>query len=547
MSRWMMGLAAAALVSPASAREGWELVSAYDVSAVEALKLLAGADPADIEADTYVWVESGGMQHSCGNGKTPDGMGLFEAEAMANGQLPVLALVLQNHSGGRAISPHDVKVSLGRTEPEVFLQPALVPRSLAIDVSGSAPERYRQLVADQFQRYLCIEHKTGRAWQGGTREEVEQALLIRPPTPDPDATDRKFFGGQLSPVAPLLGPPDACLVKTPGLSNGPGGDRSGRGETSLQLVPADALGASLRWCRPNHEKGGHYYDGPRTVPMQLSETPEEHVDHAGRMWSKLEITVDGTPEFNEDGTGDGVYALTVEAKLSTGETSKDAEGRDVLPMDTIIARKPLYSRPDDPNGDPLLEDLVARVPYEYPTIGVEGDQDRYTVLLIPNWQVVEAVRRLHTDRITAGMDDGGLGIQDGVGWILNHPEFLFVQVPQENAAPDADWLNVAAPMAGGEAGLRSWGYPTGMLAGRAPIVALSNNEPTWQEAKTAQRATMQGFFLGGAGILAVFMLGGIGRVRELWTTVPEERVDFWPGPPVDGDDEDDPAMLEGDE
>ena len=131
---------------------------------------------------------------------------------------------------------------------------------------------------------------------------------------------------------------------------------------------------------------------------------------------------------------------------------------------------------------------------------------------------------------------------------------LYVQVrgldavTSGNSNPDEEeWFNIAASLRGGIAGYAPWlsyGYTTGMLSGRKPIALLGFEEPTWAQVSAAQRAGYQGLFLGGLALLSVLMFAGIRRVRDLWTTVPEERVDFWPGQTY-GDEEEEGAAPKG--
>jgi hypothetical protein len=157
---------------------------------------------------------------------------------------------------------------------------------------------------------------------------------------------------------------------------------------------------------------------------------------------------------------------------------------------------------------------------------------------------VEGIRRLYANDVKTPRANAGQGVQDGVGWILEHPEHLYVMVPKEpleydplNPGKDIKWLNIARVMSGGL--LRDFGYTTGMLAGRSPIALPGIVIPTWPQVVMAQRALQQSLFLGSMAILVVFLSSGLVRIRDLWTRVPEERVEFWPGPPADEEEESD--------
>ena len=127
------------------------------------------------------------------------------------------------------------------------------------------------------------------------------------------------------------------------------------------------------------------------------------------------------------------------------------------------------------------------------------------------------------------MPDAGKGLQDGVGWLLGHPDWLFVQVPSQGGA-SSQWLNLSDSMSGGRLGWRNWGYTVGMLAGREPIGVPGITPPTWEMVSQAQRAKNHSFFLGSLAVLGTFFWLGFRRIPDTWATIPEERVAYWPGP-----------------
>jgi hypothetical protein len=61
----------------------------------------------------------------------------------------------------------------------------------------------------------------------------------------------------------------------------------------------------------------------------------------------------------------------------------------------------------------------------------------------------------------------------------------------------------------------------------------------------AQRALQQCLFQAAVAVLLLFVATGLVRIRDLWTRVPEERVEFWPGVVVEdgGEESDDMAEL----
>lgn len=554
---------------------GYRLVGAYDASALRSMELLIP------EADRpkpyeYLWAPPPSMvvtQQGCGPAKSPDGMGIFEAEAIANRVMPALVLVVERKGDVPPLDTQRVRVAMGEGTPSYFMEPAVQPRSMQIVIEGTSSARYKQQVRTQLATYLCMEHKAGRAWQGGNRDQVRQALLLSPP--DNDLPDRKFFGGQSEPVAALLGPPDVCFKRMPDQAfvSRAGG---GQGQGSLAIVPSDVWGASLADC-PEGVTSESLYGRPREVditsayckenpqicsrpkPMQLalSETPAGAGDATPRRWSELRVKMRGG---SDSPTDQFIQVEFAGNELLAGPDGSVHEG-------VLIHERPMFEPTND--GQLGLIDLVSNIPYRYPTVAEGDDADRYSVLVIPNWQVVEGVRRMAACEGAAAPEaggtpcmakprpDGGAGFQDGVGWLLEHPESLFVMVPSDpgsvsplppapgEAAPEAtEWLNIASALSGGDLGLRSWGYTAGMLAGRSPIVLPGITIPSWVQASAAQRAPQHSLILGSIAVLLVLVTGGFVRLRDLWVRVPEERVDFWPGPPVAEEEEGGDDMAE---
>lgn len=517
---------------PEDAR-GYRLVAAYDASTLRTTEkaLPEESRPRPYE---YIWSPAPRMTRSCGPNKAPDGMGVFEAEAVANRAMPTLALVVERQGGVPPLDTQRVRVALGFGGPDFFVEPAVLPRYIQVAIEGAVSSRYKQQIKTQLQTFLCMEHKTGRAWQGGSLDQVRQALLLNPPD-DFRLPDRKFFGGQNEPVAALLGPPETCLKRAADLQ-GPT-TRGGRGDSSLNLVPSDVWGASIDRCDDNIRPGGLYV-GPRPMELRLSEDVDGEGINNPRTWSELRIDLRAETELP---TGQLLQVSYNGSEFV--ESGPDADGQGVL-----IAEAPLFAEED--NGALGLVDIVSKIPYRYPTVGDLEDNERYTVLLIPNWQIVEGIRRLYAKDVLTPRANAGQGVQDGVGWLLEHPEHLYVMVPGDPDAFDVldpgremEWLNIAKVMSPGY--FRDFGYATGMLAGRSPIVLPGASVPSWDQVVMAQRAVQQSVFLGSITLLFVFVMAGFGKVRDLWTRVPEERVEFWPGPPQDqaGEEEDDMADL----
>lgn len=513
--------ASACGTSSGSGSGGWTLASAYDASSIRGWEAtLATGEEAAGPSFEYVWIDSARMRSSCGTSKAPDGFGLFEAEAIANRHTPVLAILMERDGDAPPLRPDLVRVAIGKDDPEFFLQPAVMPRYLVVEIGGNADVRYKQQVREQLQRELCMEHKTGRGWIGGEVGNIRQAFLLDKPDKGIEGqnADRKYFGGQRDPIPALLGPPDACLRQGDGMEAAKGG--GGKGEGNLDLVPSDVWGASLKWCKD--ESTGTRYQDTSVIPLTLSELGDGLVDTPTRAWSVLSVSLADAP---------------VETDI---ELTVTLDGESLLAPGAH-----LFSTSDDGEDAGLL-DILTRVPHRYPTLGMAEDPGRYTLLLVPNWQVVEGVRRLFADHVDDPMTNGGRGIQDGVGWILDHPEYLFVQVPSDFTKldePEQVWLDATVPMSGEPFGLWAWGYTGGMLLGRKPIALPGPEMPLWDQVALAQRASHQALFLGAASVLGLLMLVGVGRMRDLWTAVPEERVDFWPGPPKSDEEEGD--SLEG--
>lgn len=463
------------------------LVGLYDSAALQLQEGRAG---------TFAWVAAPGMTTSCGPAKAPDGLGVFEAEAMAGGMTPALALVLRSSAGG-VLTTENVRVSLGQTRPEVRLHPAVRPRTLAVSLSSTGAPRHKQLLRTQLEMELCLEHKVGRGWIGGATDELRQAFLLDPP-PD-GGPDRKYFGGQREPVPALLGPPDACLRFTEGLT----GDSTGnRGDNSLDLVPSDIWGASLRWCRPEETSGAPH--ALTELPLRLGLPDGEHPPSL-RRWEALEVTLS-----DADDDRDVLLTLTYQGQ-------------------SLLEQAPLFSavQTDDGNEPVLgITDLLARLPHRYPALGPPADPERYTLLLIPNWQLVEGLRRVTPTSSSRPVN----AIEDGVGFILAHPDLLYVQVPDPN---QENWLNLTASLEGGPLGLGRWGYVVGMLSGREPIILPGTEPPTWTQSVEAHRADWHGLFLGTLAVLIGLFGAGLKRLRDLWVPVPEERAAYWPGSPLE--------------
>lgn len=483
----------------------WHLVGVYDATAAASL---------DGQEAGFAWRAHPAMSATCGPAKSPDGLGIFEAEAVGGRLSPVLAVVLE---GSGSLRADQVRISLGRAGPEVLLQPMVEPRNLAIRVSGThGTERIAQLVRTQLETEACMEHKTGRAWTGHDAARVRQAFLLDPPT-GMDRS-RKFFGGQNDPVPALLGPPDACLtLEGDGL---PRGEASGRGEGSLTLVPTDVWGASLRRCSTTEMPGQLLADPVPRLSLRSGDDQGPPQETPPR-WERLEVDLS-----LEEGPGTEEQRARVTL----------AHGPEVLLRD-----EPLFIPTDSTPG---MIDLLAAVPTRLPAVGPPEAPSRYTVLLVPDWQVVEALRRLEADAPDTPRAAAPSALNDGTATLLARPELLFVQVADDPA--EDRWANLAGVMSSRLG--PPWGYTVGALHGRAHIVLPGTVAPTWEQTLRAQRGDVHAALL--AGCLAVVLALGFGlrRVQDLLNPRAEERAHYWPGlAPVNVHDNETNNPLEGEE
>lgn len=474
----------------------WRLAGLYDGTAVAHL----GAVPPD-----YAWRPHDGMTESCGPAKSPDGLGVFEAEAVSSRLTPALFVVLERN-GGDPLGPNDLRVALGTAGPEVLLHPMVEPRHLEIHVRGDpGTERIVELVRTQLETETCMEHKTGRAWTGHDAARVRQAFLLDPPVgADPS---RKYFGGQQDPVPALIGPPDACM-RLDDQATRP--LPTGRGEGSLTLVPTDVWGASNRRCRSNETAGAVLSERSRWLPLRSSAESGPWPDPSHR-WSGLDVTV----------------------TLAPGAASEEEGARVTLQWEgeQLLANAPLFTPTETVPG---LVDLLARVPHRYPTVAGGGDAGRYTVLIVPAWQIVEALRRIERSSPQAAMQTSPPGLADGVAHVLANPDLLYVQLAPVD--PNAtEWPNLSGNL---ESRLfrEPWGYTVGM-DGRGHVITAGRVAPTWNQAVEAQRGVVHAAMLAGFLVLFGVSLAGARRIPDLFNPLPEERAHYWPGLQADAEGE----------
>ncbi len=493
-------LAGLALATP-------RLSGLYDLGALSVLDDVPAAERG------FAWRPHASMSTSCGPAKAPDGLGVMEAEALAGGLSSALVILVTRPPGSLppgsgAPGPESLRVALGEGEPQVLLQPMVDPRHLAVRVQGEATARHQQIVRTQLAMELCMEHKVGRSWTGRDAASLRQAFLLDPP--DGGRPDRKSFGGQRDPVPALLGPADACLL---GAAEG-AREASGRGEGSLDLVPSDVWGASLRSCGPE-ERPGAPVGEDRRLPLVLEDGA---APRAPQRWSELTLTL-GPAGSDED----------VRVDLS-------------LDGETLLADEPLFPEAGEaPRG---LLDLLARVPRSFPTLQSGGEE--LVVLIVPAWQIEEALARLEAGQPDQPRPRALAETRAALASVLSRPDRLFVQVREG----EDRWLNLSAGLGGAGLGPRDWGFTAGLMSSRSPVVIVGPAGPGEQTGLLAHRALAQAVTLGAGAVVLLALLLGLRRLPELWTPVPRERADYWPGqsgptptPGADSPSSPDPSVV----
>jgi hypothetical protein len=207
------------------------------------------------------------------------------------------------------------------------------------------------------------------------------------------------------------------------------------------------------------------------------------------------------------------------------------------------------------------EDVVARIPRYFPnfrpnpTIERGADERAYTLLLIPDWQLVRALQTLEKD--TGGVADeaqspkketlestavpgqaldgkrvsspaSSSGTADGVGYVLEHLELLHVQYV--GASAGAAVPDLMSPLRGVGASLP--GEFPGVWASRAPVLLVEPSDGL--QVSAAQRNAVYRSEQVPLQVLSLVLLlavlwVGIPRLAELWQEPPTERAAYWPG------------------
>jgi hypothetical protein len=512
-----------------TAPPAWRLVGLYDSASLLAL------EQDETAAAPAAWQPHPGMVRSCGPVKHPDGLGMFEAEAVSAGETPALVVLLAAvNPRAQPLTSDGLVVLFNGEEGPQRLQPMVEPRRFELELgwdttalpANEVPPEMK-LIETQLRVELCMEHKTGRAWMGGSSEDVREAYLLDPPRARRAGglsanalilgSDRRHYAGQRNPVPAMLGPSDACVSARNGVKTeaslkdvAAGSQRQAKGEGSLDLIPTDVWGAEVRACAAS--KGEAVGDAGYRMPWRLELSGGASPTVAKAVPERLDVGL----RWRE---GDGRALVTL--KLGDKELFQDR----VLTTDDVGEAS---------TGAPgaateSLLDLLAHVPLRYPTLSHPQDEDLvYTALIIPAWQLNEL---LGDTTVATGARSGA--VLDGVGWALRHPERLSVLLATGEAGA-GEWVNLASAAVGEGLRPRSWGYTVGHLYGRQPLLAVGVQEPRWASTLVARRADAQAMFLLSASVMLLVAGVGLTRVRDLWSGVPEERVTWWPTPPEPG-------------
>lgn len=518
---WGLPLSAALAAPPGPdivAHGRWRVVGLYDTS-----PLLAEQGHV---ADGEPWRPAPGMNESCDAVRRPFGLNAPDMAAISSGVSPALVVLLRGEGEDLPLERDDLRVSLKERDHSFRLEPMVTPMALRVEIVGDAERRYQEQVRTQIETELCLEHKVGRAWIGGSSSFLKQAFRLQdPPSRRPD---QGAFAGQLAPVPALLGAPDACVVEGEGASPTPA-ERQGVAADSLDLVDADIWGASLRSCGSAESALGAA-PSVNVLPWTLAGSGPSPATRA--LWRTLRVTLHDGPEPTFD--------LDIQSQHALDQWR------------SIVVARPLVrtvAAGEEGAGRTTLTDLVALLPRELPVLSANGVDARYTLVVLPEWQVELGLRRLYSgegsnpdlDRV---LSTAGTTPADAVGWVLAHPELLKVQVRPADQTADAAvaqlWPDLMAslsstlnwPGAPGDERLllrwRDWGFPAGVQSARAPIALPGEVAPAPDLVAQAQRTAPHAVFLGATSVLAFILVSGLRRARDLWSAVPEERVSYWP-------------------
>ncbi len=478
---WVCTLALALLASgcDASGRtSSWSLVGLYDGAALARLDGLPGTGG-------YTWQADGAVEDWCGRAKGPLGLGgAMDAELMARGRAPFLVAVVAGPAEER-LTTADVSVFVSRrgdaaagegqqaSAGRQLLAPAVVPRQLEVSVLQDATvdpdgvrEMTRQLQA-QLTVQLCLEHQAGRAWTGVAEDPTRRAstnpmqnIFMLDEVED---ETRRMFVGQGAAAAPLLGPP-VWLPQWKPSADAPAG------LTGRQLRSADLFAFRSPASRPHHEPLRPTLAPLRAWPDRFVPLSGGGAACPGCEWAPA--PPEGVQELvltvTELGLGDQTpQPLGLSAAWRTRRSGAEANSEWIQWSDGEVRQIP---GDDGAEGDGIkaLPDVLGAVPYEFPRLIARpvdspqriqrvGSEPALTLLLIPNWQLVNAWRF-----VERGRPDplGSLGPEtvDAVGWILENPELLGIQKLDASgaAADERRAVSLSASLNGERSGGLEW-------------------------------------------------------------------------------------------
>jgi hypothetical protein len=460
----------------------------------------------------------------------------------------------------------------------VRLEPAVLPRALRVSVSdasnvsdaeapeasepsGTVPARALDISDSAWQvgsvrralsLQLCLEHKLGRGWRHFTESELEEALLMKVSEQPEDPG--LAFAGQGARVPMMLGNPDACFVADE--RHGPSARSVRTTRPAPYLHASDVWNGDLRTCEADEAGLGTPLPSG-SVPLFLQ---------FGDLW-----TVSSSPTYEELLVELGDSPVDEAPIVSATHTRVEALA--VRPLETPVT-PPAPELKQDPsyakNGDKMslatmpsailseadlfgpelgsgqrgnkLLDILAQVPLRYPEFFREdlddyrGEDSRVVPLIIPAWQLLplqcreldEETRNSTSCRDDAYWSDARTaGHADPVSRLLAQPDRLSIRVRGESvdgqpvwfelnpAWASNPWMRSVRRLLAGSQGERHAGYIT---------IGYQDSDRGLSSITTDP---LPGLLVGAVAIILFWLLLGLRRVSDLWTSPPEIRFDRW--------------------
>jgi len=459
----------------------------------------------------------------------------------------------------------------------VRLEPAVLPRALRVSVSDAAsvsevatgavepsatvPPQAPDISDSAWQvgsvrralsLQLCLEHKLGRGWRQFTQNELEEALLMKVSEQPEDPG--LAFAGQGARVPMMLGNPDACFVADE--RHGP----SVRGGRTTRPAPylhaSDVWNGDLRTCGedeaalgtslpsgsvPLFLQFGDLWTVSRaptyeTLMVKLGDSPVDQAPIVSATHTRVEAlaarpldepVTPPAPDLEQD----PIYA-------------KSGDKMSVAPIPSSILVEDFLFGPQAESGlrGNKLLDILAKVPLRYPEFFREdlddyrGKDSRVVPLIIPAWQLLPLhCRELdqETQESTSCRDDTywsedqTAGHDDPVSRLLAQPGRLSVRVRGESddgqpvwyelnpAWASNPWMRSVRRLLTGAQGERQAGYITIGYQGSGQGLSSITTDP------------LPGLLVGAAVIALFWLLLGLRRISDLWTSPPELRFDRW--------------------